>query len=437
MPRPGARPYECIRRAWHGDDHLILRGTLIQEIFRVVNEIHCPTTRKKKEWQEKLPMVVLRAEDILYSKANSEAEYMDLKTLRSRLNDSINTMIRRDVSTEGGQFLEPCVEAALSLGCLPRKGSRGQRHNSRSSEGGNQKPTMASSPPAMGNSSNYKYSEEEIRLQRNGVHLSAVNPAYHFLDSQRYILASIPSPLVCPGSLLCSPSVITVPSQNGSHLFSPSLHNRSHIETLLNFNQGAIPAECCAQFYEQTYAGTIQGGGQVQLPLPQLGTRRTETGPISMPLCCPQLSTSTINAISTTRGIPSSYMMNVASIASSSGEGTSSSATSAVCFVHPDLNSQIQVPCFSSQMRCLPQTDPATEVAAVLALDEQKPNMHPPSRHLQTVTGYTPTEEISSEQALNTHDLQLRLGPPGNTNTFSTIAYKDPCSNNAWTQRAN
>ena len=40
--------------------------------FRVVNEIHNPMTRRKKEWQEKLPIVVLRAEEILYSKGNSE-----------------------------------------------------------------------------------------------------------------------------------------------------------------------------------------------------------------------------------------------------------------------------------------------------------------------------------------------------------------------------
>jgi hypothetical protein len=35
---------------------------------------------------------------------------MDLKTLRSRVEDAVNTMIRRDESTENGQFLKPCVE---------------------------------------------------------------------------------------------------------------------------------------------------------------------------------------------------------------------------------------------------------------------------------------------------------------------------------------
>jgi len=37
-----------------------------------VNEIHSSSTKKKKEYQEKLPVVVLRAEEIIYSKANSE-----------------------------------------------------------------------------------------------------------------------------------------------------------------------------------------------------------------------------------------------------------------------------------------------------------------------------------------------------------------------------
>ena len=40
--------------------------------FRVVNQVHCPATKKNKEWQEKLPIVVLKAEEILYSKADSE-----------------------------------------------------------------------------------------------------------------------------------------------------------------------------------------------------------------------------------------------------------------------------------------------------------------------------------------------------------------------------
>ncbi|KAM1331102.1 hypothetical protein ACFX13_044417 [Malus domestica] len=38
----------------------------------VVNEIRNSITKKNKEWQEKLLIVVLKAED-MYSKANSEA----------------------------------------------------------------------------------------------------------------------------------------------------------------------------------------------------------------------------------------------------------------------------------------------------------------------------------------------------------------------------
>ena len=41
-------------------------------LIRVVNEAHRSTTKKNKEWQEKLPVVVLKAEEIMYSKANSE-----------------------------------------------------------------------------------------------------------------------------------------------------------------------------------------------------------------------------------------------------------------------------------------------------------------------------------------------------------------------------
>ncbi|KAJ7966189.1 Histone acetyltransferase [Quillaja saponaria] len=110
MPRPGPRPYECVRRAWHSDRHQPIRGSLIQEIFRIVNEIHGPVTKKNKEYQEKLPIVVLKAEEIMYSKASSEAEYMDINTLLDRTNDAIDTIIRREESTENGEFLQPCIE---------------------------------------------------------------------------------------------------------------------------------------------------------------------------------------------------------------------------------------------------------------------------------------------------------------------------------------
>ncbi|KAK1305895.1 hypothetical protein QJS10_CPA10g00380 [Acorus calamus] len=135
MPRPGPRPYECVRRAWHSERHQPMRGTLIQELFRIVGDAHSVDTRSNREWQEKLPIVVLRAEEILYSKANSETEYMELGTLWERANDAINTIIRRDDDAAAASdsssvhLLHPCIEAALNLGCIPRRASRSQRHN--------------------------------------------------------------------------------------------------------------------------------------------------------------------------------------------------------------------------------------------------------------------------------------------------------------------
>uniref|UniRef100_A0A0R0JSM2 Histone acetyltransferase n=1 Tax=Glycine max TaxID=3847 RepID=A0A0R0JSM2_SOYBN len=114
MPRPGPRPYECMRRAWHSERHQPMRGSIIRQIFRVVAEAHSAATKSNKEWQEKLPIVVLRAEEIIYSKANSEAEYLNPDTLLDRLNDAINTIIRRDETTETGQLLPPCVEVSDS-----------------------------------------------------------------------------------------------------------------------------------------------------------------------------------------------------------------------------------------------------------------------------------------------------------------------------------
>ncbi|XP_018460854.1 uncharacterized protein LOC108831844 isoform X2 [Raphanus sativus] len=92
-------------------------------------EAHSAGTRKNKEWQEKLPVVVLKAEEIMYSKANSEEEYTDADTMWNRLNDAIDTIIRRDETTETGPLLPPCVEAALNLGCIAVRASRSQRHS--------------------------------------------------------------------------------------------------------------------------------------------------------------------------------------------------------------------------------------------------------------------------------------------------------------------
>ncbi|KAJ6731908.1 COACTIVATOR CBP KIX DOMAIN-CONTAINING PROTEIN-RELATED [Salix purpurea] len=129
MPRPGPRPYECVRRAWHSDRHKPIRGSMIGQILRMAYDTHSAATKGNREWQDKLLLVVCKAEEIMYSKANSEAEYVSQDTLWDRVNDAINTIIRRDESTETGGLLPPCIEAALNLGCKVERASRSQRHN--------------------------------------------------------------------------------------------------------------------------------------------------------------------------------------------------------------------------------------------------------------------------------------------------------------------
>ncbi|GAB2296613.1 hypothetical protein Dimus_030723 [Dionaea muscipula] len=45
------------------------------------------------------------------------AEYMDPKTLRDRVNDVINTIIRRDDSTKNEEFLQPCIKGGCHANC--------------------------------------------------------------------------------------------------------------------------------------------------------------------------------------------------------------------------------------------------------------------------------------------------------------------------------
>ncbi|XP_047309187.1 uncharacterized protein LOC124912589 [Impatiens glandulifera] len=57
-----------------------------------------------------------------------QGEYMDSQTLWERMNEAIDTIIRRDQSseTETADLLPPCVEASLNLGCVPLRASRSQ-----------------------------------------------------------------------------------------------------------------------------------------------------------------------------------------------------------------------------------------------------------------------------------------------------------------------
>ncbi|CAN0900202.1 hypothetical protein LINGRAHAP2_LOCUS20705 [Linum grandiflorum] len=73
---------------------------------------------------------------------------MSQETLWDRVNEAINTIIRREEQTETGKLLPPCVEAALNLGCVPVRASRSQRHTNQRSylSGRIQEPTQPSSP---------------------------------------------------------------------------------------------------------------------------------------------------------------------------------------------------------------------------------------------------------------------------------------------------
>ncbi|CAI9772910.1 unnamed protein product [Fraxinus pennsylvanica] len=178
MPRPGPRPYEFVRRAWHSDAHHPIRGSLIQEIFRIVNEVHSSATKKNKEWQKNLPIVVLKAEEILYSKANSEAEYSNLKTLWHRVNDAIDNIIRRDESSETGELLQPCIEAALYLGCTPSRSSRSQRNDMPRYYLRPETPDSTSVPPSNLDSSNHTLKSQLMLQYSKFMTSTAINSSF-------------------------------------------------------------------------------------------------------------------------------------------------------------------------------------------------------------------------------------------------------------------
>ncbi|KAJ7560730.1 hypothetical protein O6H91_04G142900 [Diphasiastrum complanatum] len=235
MPRPGPRPYECVRRAWHSDAHQPLRGSLTQEILRVLTELHKPETRRKKEWQEKLPTVVLRAEEILYSKAKSEAEYMDVKTLKDRLEDAVDTMIRRTDASREDPYMQPCVEAALSLGCYPKNFPRGQRPGARQS-GITKRVASALSGASSGSSTGGSPSQQN----QSSIHVHALQDPRRE-DKKHFAKAS---PISLPGeNFLSSPRPeLPMPGAMNPRLLRPAFcpEPRSVLYTGHHLNSAAI-----------------------------------------------------------------------------------------------------------------------------------------------------------------------------------------------------
>eukprot|EP01018_Ginkgo_biloba_P035612 Gb_03081 [translate_table: standard] len=422
MPRPGPRPYECIRRAWHSDSHHPLRGSLIQEIFRVADEIHSSTTRRNKEWQKKLPLVVLRAEEILYSKANSEAEYMDLKTLRSRVEDAVNTMIRRDESTEDGQYLEPCVEAALYVGCPPRKAPRSQRHNSRFCTGSSQRLNTSSAAPVIGKCNNYEGSSLVIQANtqesrfNSAEYRAGVASSFPSIDHQKYSIMPINVTPGCPSSVVCT-RVENKPSLNEATFHFPNPCSAGHI-TPLTFNQG-VPSTCPAPSIEQKYSFISQKGLLVHPPTLQT---RMDTRMVCMPVPWPMSSASTSSSVSTPWGVPTSFhpeVLNEPAIGLSYHAERLSSVVAEAPTVPIDSELRFQVPSMLSQSSYHSGAKPGKHVAELGSFDEAKYNTHTTYKQLQnnaiTGLGDPPAELECKTSTENACDLHLRLGLSSNS----------------------
>lgn len=420
MPRPGPRPYECIRRAWHSDSHHPLRGSLIQEIFRVADEVHSPTTRQNKEWQKKLPLVVLRAEEILYSKANSEAEYMDLKTLSSRVEDAVNTMIRRDESAENGQFLKPCVEAALYVGCPPKKTPRSQRHNSRFCAGSSQRLTASSSVPLVGKCNEYDGSSLVIQANSkesrfsNSEYCAGVASSFPSMDHQQYSTVPFRAIPSCLSSVVCTPRIDSTHSTRDATFCFPNPSSAGNI-TPLGFNQG-IPSECNGPSKPQKFLTASQNGLIVHQPNPQT---RTEAR-LLLPVPWPMSSASTGNSLSTSWAVPTSFqpeLSNESSIGFYYPERLSTLVPEAPG-AHVDSEMRFELPSKVSNNSYCSGFDHGKYMVEMGSSGECNCNTDASCKSFQT-SSMNIIRDLSAETdckttAENECDLHLRLGPTSN-----------------------
>ncbi|CAH8354169.1 unnamed protein product [Eruca vesicaria subsp. sativa] len=79
---------------------------------------HSAATRKNKEWQDKLPVVVLKAEEIMYSKTNSKEKYTDGDTMWNRVSDAIDTIIKDMIALKLAIFCILELKLLLTLEAL-------------------------------------------------------------------------------------------------------------------------------------------------------------------------------------------------------------------------------------------------------------------------------------------------------------------------------
>ncbi|KAJ7294544.1 hypothetical protein O6H91_Y251700 [Diphasiastrum complanatum] len=430
MPRPGPRPYECIRRAWHTDAHQPLRGKLTQEILRVVTDLHKPETRHKKEWQVKLPTVVLRAEEILYSKAKSEADYMDVKTLRDRLEDAVDTMIRRTDAPKDGPYMEPCVEAALSLGCVPKSFPRGQRAGTRHSFG-NTKRAGSSLSAASGSSSGVSPSQNQSNFPMPATQDHCTQDAEIFSKASLACLPAkslLPSPVAeLPMRGAVNPSLVNLArcSEPRSFLHTGHLNSapvnsgfavsiqQEHCPNKVNFQAGATAtpdSEVIADLPVPNVAKLFAG-----YPFVRPSTR-TSTEPASMllnaslhgnslhgshPFQTPVVSEgvkSFTGGVHFPTPIFADMVRHIQAPVAHLGEGARSAALASYSSSHV------------SQFANLGRMQPTHEDSAISVM---RGLLSEPKAAVSLTRGGSPAEQSTAASTAELDDLQLRLAPPG------------------------
>jgi hypothetical protein len=64
-------------------------------LIKVVFEARTPATKKNKEWQEQLPVAVLKAEEIVYSKDNYDVFINPFVSLGFNVDFCINQLTRK------------------------------------------------------------------------------------------------------------------------------------------------------------------------------------------------------------------------------------------------------------------------------------------------------------------------------------------------------
>lgn len=111
-----------IRRPWHADTDIYQVRQYIRE--NILHVFHGPIS---SEWQQRLPNLVRRLEEVLFKESATKEEYMNLNTLERRLQSLMKRLLRHNNLMKRLRHNNPPVGTMVPTPGLQQSGNVNER----------------------------------------------------------------------------------------------------------------------------------------------------------------------------------------------------------------------------------------------------------------------------------------------------------------------